>query len=139
MTTMQSSSKIQTARAALSECLAGVELALADLHSANLSIQYADLIETLPFITQLQKNIVMVALSLQRIEDAARRLIKRLNVDLNAHDERALASLPIQVTGRLANSWKHGLGGQKAEATVLNGVLSVRRHDGYPDSSGRHR
>jgi hypothetical protein len=96
-------------------------------------------VETSDFKHRLQNQIVLVALSLQRVEDAARRLLKRLGVDTGQFDKALRSSAAIQLTKRLANSWKHGLGGQQKNATFLNGVLVVRRADGFRDASGEER
>ncbi len=131
--------KIETARAALTDCLAGVEAAVEELRPGGLFIERASVIETPVFRHRLQNRILMVALSLQRLEDAARRLLKRLGHDTRPFDKALRSSIPIRVTSRLANSWKHGLGGQHGNATFLSGVLAVRRADGFLDASGQER
>src|SRR5438874_2140552 len=131
--------KIAAARTALADCLAGVEAALEDLQPGGLFIERASVVQTAVFRHRLQNRILLVALSLQRLEDASRRLLKRLNHDTRSFDEALRSSIPIRVTGRLANSWKHGLGGQHGNATFLNGVLAVHRADGFPDASAQER
>jgi hypothetical protein len=73
------------------------------------------------------------------LEDATRRLLKRLGQDINSFETLLAASLAIRVTSRLVNSWKHGLGGQRKNATILNGVLTVHRNDGWRDEQGEER
>lgn len=131
--------KIETARAALADCLGGVEAAVKDLRPGGVSIERASVVETPVYRHRLQNRILLVVLSLQRLEDAARRLLKRLGRDTRSFDKTLRSSIPIRVTGRLANSWKHGLGGQRRNATVLNGVLAVHRDDGYRDAAGQER
>lgn len=131
--------KIDAARSALTGCLAGVESAVGRLRSDYHTIQNASTLENAQFSHDFQNSTLMVALSLQRLEDASRRLIKRLRHDTKSFDKSLQSSIPILVTGRLANSWKHGLGGQQMNATVLNGIASIRRGDGYRDESGQER
>ena len=131
--------KIEAARAVLADCLAGVEAALEELRPGHDFIERMSVIETPVFRHRLQNKILMVALSLQRLEDAGRRLLKRLGQDTRPFDKMLRSSVPIRVVSRLANSWKHGLGGQHGNATFLNGVLAVRRDDGFLDSAGQER
>jgi hypothetical protein len=131
--------KIATARAALADCLAGVEAAVQDLEPGGLFIERASVVDTPVFRHRLQNRILLVALSLQRLEDATRRLLKRLSQDTQSFDRSLRSSIPIRVTSRLANSWKHGLGGQNRNATFLNAVLTVHRADGFPDADGQER
>jgi hypothetical protein len=131
--------KLAAARTSLAESLASIEAAIATLRSSNHGVQYVSAIETKEFQAQLQNATVMVALSIQRLEDASRRLSKRLGQDVQALNKLVRSSIPIQVTNRLANSWKHGLGGQNSNATILNGIVRVNRADGYRDPSGKER
>ena len=131
--------KIEAARAALADCLAGVEAAVEDLRPSDLFVERASVVETPVFRHRLQNRVLMVAVSLQRLEDGARRLLKRLGQDTRSFEKALRSSIPIRVTRRLANSWKHGLGGQHGNATCLNGVLFVRRADGFLDASGHER
>jgi hypothetical protein len=131
--------KVEAARVALSDCFAGVEAAVEDLQPGGLFIELASVVQTPVFRHRLQNRILLVTLSLQRLEDASRRLLKRLGHDTRSFDKALRSSVPIRVAGRLANSWKHGLGGQHRNATVLNGVLAVHRSDGFLDTSGQER
>ena len=131
--------KIQAARESLLECLSGVEAAVGDLRTHGLCIELLSVVESPAFLQQLQNRILLVALSLQRIEGAARRLLKRLGEGTGQFEKALRSSVPIQLTNRLANSWKHGLGGQQNNATLLNGVFYVRRGDGFKDASGEER
>jgi hypothetical protein len=130
--------KIVAARAALVDCLDGVEAAVQDLWPRGL-IERASVVETPVFRHLLQNRILLVALSLQRLEGAARRLLKRLGQDTRPFDVALRSSIPVRVAGRLANSWKHGLGGQQKNTTLLNGLLVVHRADGARDASGQER
>jgi hypothetical protein len=131
--------KIEAARATLVDCLAGVEAAVGDLRPRDLCIERASVVETPIFRHRFQNRILLVALSLQRLEDATRRLLKRLGQDTGSFDKALRSSVSIRVTARLANSWKHGLGGQHKNATFLNGMLVVHRADGFRDASGQER
>ncbi len=131
--------KIQAAKAALADCLAGVEAALEEVRPGHPFIERMSVIETPVFRHRLQNKILMIALSLQRLEDAARRLLKRVGHDTRPFDRTLRSSVPIRVVSRLANSWKHGLGGQRGNATFLNGVLAVRRNDGFRDAADQER
>jgi hypothetical protein len=128
--------KIEVARESLLEYLAGVEAAVSDLRTHGLGVEHASVVGRSDFIHRLQNQIVLVALSLQRLEDAARRLLKRLGADTGQFEKALRSSAPIQLTKRLANSWKHGLGGQQNNATLLNGVLVAQRADRFRDASG---
>ena len=131
--------KMQAARNSLVECLDVVESAIATLKSISQIVHPVSTIETQSFKAQFASNTLMVALSLHRLEGATRRLLKRSALDVEAFNQALRSSIPIQITGRLANTWKHGLGGQNANATVLNGVARVDRADGYKDEQGRER
>ena len=131
--------KIEVERTALVDCLAAVEAAVEDLQPRGLWIERASVVKTPLFRHRLQNRILMAALTLQRLEAAAKRLAKRLGHDTQSFNRALGSSVPIQVTSRLANSWKHGLGGQNKNATFLNGVLAVARLDAPRDAASDER
>ena len=131
--------KIKAAVDSLLGCFAAAEAAFKDLQSVDLRFAGLSDVNAQPFQQKLQNRIVTTALALQRLEDATRRLLKRLGQDVKAFENSLASSVSIRVTGRLANSWKHGLGGQRKNATLLNGVLSVHRNDGWKDEAGAER
>jgi hypothetical protein len=127
---VSNAAKLKAARDSLVNCLDAVEAAFKDLRSSE--IQFARLSETNApsFQHRVANRILIAALALQRLEDAARRLLKRLGQDMNAFQTLLASSISIRVTSRLANSLKHGLGGRHKNSTILNGLLTVHRNDG---------
>lgn len=130
-----SQDKIRSARSSLIEALRSAEVALGDLRS-HFGVQLLDVATSDHYLHQATNRVQMVALALQRIESSSRRLLKRLGVDVL---DVLTASQAIRVNGRLADTWKHGLGGQAGNATMLNGFIRVHRHDGYRTAAGKER
>jgi hypothetical protein len=111
------------------------EVALGDLRN-HLGVQLLDVAASEEYLQQATNRVLMVALALQRIEGSSRRLLKRLGIDPT---DVLKASQAIRVNSRLANAWKHGLGGQAKNSTILNGVIRVHRADGYRTEAGKER
>lgn len=130
-----SDEKVKAARDALLEALTASETALTDLRG-QLGIQLVRSTETSEYRRLTELRTQLVALALQRVEGAASRFVKRLDVNPTS---QVAASQAIRVNARLANSWKHGLGGQVGNETVLNGLLVVHSSSGFRTSDGEER
>lgn len=130
-----SQDKVKSARESLIEALRSSEVALGDLRS-HFGVQLLDVATSDQYLHKATNRVQMVALALQRIEGSSRRLLKRLGIDTT---NVLAASQAIRVNSRLANAWKHGMGGQAGNATMLNGFIRVRRADGYLTETGKER
>lgn len=79
-----------------------------------------------PLLAARYQNRVMTAfLLLYHLRDDARRLARRLGVDPVIVERFAEGSLPVQVCIRAGDTWKHGLGGQSRNATIMNGLILI--------------
>ena len=107
--------------------MAAVEAAVADLRDPAITFPLYAETKTGAFRYKLQNRILTAALLLTHLEDAARRLAKRLGV--SPADVSQPKSVALQILRRLSNSWKHGLGGKQADGAVLNGILMVQRRE----------
>ncbi|MFM9995949.1 MAG: hypothetical protein ACKVU4_09120 [Phycisphaerales bacterium] len=130
--------KVGAARQAVLDGLARAEAAMKALRPGG-SVELASVADSEEFRLHLENRIMLAAVTLQRLKDRAKRLLKRLGQDTVSFENSLSASLAIRVADRLSDAWKHGLGGQQRNATILNGVLKVHRADGYRDSEGRER
>ena len=130
--------KVAAARQAVIDGLARAEAAMKALRPGG-SVELAAEADSEGFRLQLENRIMLSAVTLQRLKDRVKRLLRRLSEDPRTLEHSLNASLAIRVTDRLSDTWKHGLGGQQRNATILNGVLRVHRADGYRDSEGRER
>ena len=119
-----------TAKQAILDRMAAIEAAVADLRDKALSFPRYEETQTEAFQNRLQNRILTVALFLTHLEDVARRLVRRLGYDPAEVSRSVEASIALKILRRLANSWKHGLGGKRSDGAVLNGMLMVQRRRG---------
>ncbi len=130
-----SEEKINAARSTLRDTLRSSEIAILD-HTRYLGVQVLSIVSSLDYRDRAINCVQMASLALQRIEGAVQRLVKRLGI---APIDVFGVSQSIRVNSRLANSWKHGLGGQARNATIVDGFLQVRRDVGYRNEAGEER
>jgi hypothetical protein len=130
-----SGEKITAARSTTLEALRSSEIAILD-HARYLGVQLLSLVSSSDYRDRAVNRVQMASLALQRIEGSVQRLVKRLAIEpIDVFG----ASQAIRVSNRLANSWKHGLGGQAKNATIVDGFILVRRGDGYRNEAGEER
>jgi hypothetical protein len=118
------------AKQAVLDRMAAIEAAVADLRDRAISFPRYEETQTGAFQNRLQNRILSVALLLTHLEDATRRLVRRLGYNPAEVSRSVETSLALKTLHRLANSWKHGLGGKRSDGAVLNGILMVQRRSG---------
>lgn len=129
----------EAARTAIRECFAEIEEAIGNLKPGRGFIELASTVVEPDFILALRRRLTHIALSIQRLEDLSRRLLKRLGADKAPLNAQMASSQEIRLVSRLANTWKHGPGGRQKNSAMLNGVIQIRRQDGFKDDQGRER